>query len=210
MLRSTRAPYVLGAAVCFAVFLLLAVSVGRGPDPAWLLTIEHTWVNHGTLVAWWFTNLGYWYVLVPLCLIAIGVAIAKPAWRWPVALTIVALLLSWQGADAWQHLFGRVRRLDWVWKHETAFSFPSSHAAIAAGFYGFWAWLLARTATRAASVSSVVLTLAAIGIVWSRLALGAHYLTDVLGGILWGATVVLTLIALASPIKVLGRRSQRG
>ena len=45
-------------------------------------------------------------------------------------------------ADLFQHLFARPRRLDWVVKHERAFSYPSSHAAIATGFYALWAVML--------------------------------------------------------------------
>lgn len=203
-MHRSRVACAAAAAACFGVFIALALAVGRGPDPPSLMGVETALVDHATLVAWWFTNLGYAFVLGPLCLVAIGVAVARPAWRVPAALLIVSLLLSWQGADFWQHIFARPRRLDWVWKHETAFGFPSSHAAIAAGFYGFGAWLLARSATLTGRVLGACAAVLALGIVWSRLALGAHYLTDVLAGTLWGCAVVLSLVAVVSPIKVLG------
>ncbi len=179
------------AAVAFALFLALAFSVDHQPDPAWLLTLEASWVNHSSLVAWWFTWLGYAYVLVPCCVALIAIAIRYPRWRWRAAYAIVALLLAWQGADFFQHVFARPRRLDWVVKHETAFSYPSSHAAIATGFYmllGVFAWQRTRV------VGTVLVGLGG-AIIWSRLALGAHYLTDLLGGFLWGVTVVAALAA---------------
>jgi undecaprenyl-diphosphatase len=189
------------ALATFIVFIALGLTVDQRPDADWLLTIESTWVNHSTLIAWWFTWLGYVYALVPLCIVLIVLAVRDPqTWRWRAIFAIVALILAWQGADIYQHLFARPRRLDWVVKHETAFSYPSSHAAIATAFYallGTFAWFSPQRFRWIA----VVLWVAAVGICWSRLALAAHYLTDVVGGILWGITVVALLAALV-PINV--------
>jgi undecaprenyl-diphosphatase len=185
------------AVVAFVLFILLGRSVDHQPDPAWLLTIESSWVNHSTLVAWWFTWLGYVYALVPLCVVLIVLALRYPAWRWQAAFAIVALLFAWQGADLFQHIFARPRRLDWVVRHETAFSYPSSHAAIATAFYmllGVFAWQRSR-------IAGALLVILGVAVMWSRLALGAHYLTDLLGGFLWGVTVVAALAAVI-PINV--------
>ncbi len=185
------------ALVALVLFLVLAHAVDHGPDPAWLLTIEASWVNHSTLVAWWFTWFGYAYALVPCCIALIVIALRYPSWRWRATFAIVSLVLAWQGADFFQHLFARPRRLDWVVKHETAFSYPSSHAAIATGFYmllGVFAWQRTR-------IVGALLVILGIAIIWSRLALGAHYLTDLLGGFLWGCIVVAALAA-AAPINV--------
>lgn len=185
------------ALAAFALFMLLGHAVDHRPDPDWLLTIEASWVNHSTLIAWWFTWLGYAYVLVPCCIVLIVIGVLFPAWRWRAVFAIVALLLAWQGADFFQHVFARPRRLDWVVRHETAFSYPSSHAAIATGFYmllGVFAWQRTR-------IVGGALILLGLAIMWSRLALGAHYLTDLLGGFLWGVTVVAALAAVI-PINV--------
>ncbi len=181
----------LSAIAAFALFLFLGHVVDHQPDPAWLLTLEASWVNQSTLFAWWFTWFGYAYVLVPCCVALIALGAIFPRWRWRAAFAIVALLLAWQGADFFQHVFARPRRLDWVVKHETAFSYPSSHAAIATAFYmllGVFAWQRAR-------VVGAALVLLGFAVIWSRLALGAHYLTDLLGGFLWGVTVVSALAA---------------
>src|SRR3989344_4850972 len=72
---------------------------------------------------------------------------------------------------------------------ETGFSFPSGHATLAAAFYGFLiylAWgMLPPGFLRSATVSALALLIALIA--FSRLYLGVHYLTDVLGGLLLGA-----------------------
>ena len=71
--------------------------------------------------------------------------------------------------------------------HETGYSFPSGHSMMSVLFYGMTAFLLAsqlKTWKWRVWLGTSAFTLALlIGV--SRLALGVHFLTDVLGG--WGA-----------------------
>jgi membrane-associated phospholipid phosphatase len=73
--------------------------------------------------------------------------------------------------------------------HETGYSFPSGHSMMSVLFYGMAAYLLAnqlKTWKWRVWLGTSAFTLSMlIGI--SRLALGVHFLTDVLGG--WGAGV---------------------
>ncbi|MDP9110348.1 MAG: phosphatase PAP2 family protein [Candidatus Eremiobacteraeota bacterium] len=207
-LRSRRVVQFAISVVCFAAFFTLAAVVGRAPDPASLMTLESTLVNHGTLIAWWFTWLGYSYALVPLVLGLLVLAWRVPSWRVRVIFSIVVLLLCWQGADVFQEVFARPRRLDWVVKHETAFGFPSSHASIATGFYLLWSAFLLQSSLARRAFSAAIPAVAAAGIIWSRLALAAHYGTDVLGGVLLACAIV-TLGAAVLPINVFGRTEER-
>ena len=190
----------------FVLFFALGKAVGHNPDPAWLLTIETSWVNHSTLIAWWLTWFGYAYVLGPLVAVLLIIAIRYPQWRVRVAVSIIVLLLAWQGADFFQHFFARPRRLDWVVKHETAFGYPSSHASIAVGFYFLWALFLRQSEVKYRKWWFAALSLLSAGIMWSRLSLGAHYLTDIIGGALWGATLIALAGALTPINDVPSRR----
>ena len=71
---------------------------------------------------------------------------------------------------------------------ETSFSFPSGHSATAAALYGFAVYALWRRAatwgTRLNILFAGIFLVAAIG--FSRLYLGVHFLSDVLGGYLLG------------------------
>ena len=204
-----RAIAALVAAAAFALFLALGFALGRAPDPSPLLTWEVTLQNHSTLVAWWLTWACYVQVLVPLALVSLIVAWRVPAWRSRAIFAVVMLLLCWRGADLFQHLFMRPRRLDWVVRHETAFSYPSSHAAIVTGFYLLWAAMLTAPELPArvrASVPPLILALA-IGVLWSRLALGAHYLTDLAGGVLLAVAIVAAAWAIV-PVEVFARRAR--
>ncbi|KYH43539.1 phosphatase PAP2 family protein [Branchiibius sp. NY16-3462-2] len=88
-----------------------------------------------------------------------------------------------------------------------SFSFPSGHTAGSAVFLGVLSLLLLRTVqqrlARAAIVTGAVVL--ALGVGWSRVYLGFHWTTDVLGGWLL-ATAVLTVTAVALRSSRLGRR----
>ncbi len=197
----------INAIVAFGVFAWLGSYVTHNGEPILFIGWESALLNHSTLVAWWLTWSCYVYVLVPLAVILLVVAWRVPAWRGRIAFSLVMLLLCWQGADFFQHLFARPRRLDWVVRHETAFSYPSSHAAISFGFYGLWAAMIRRSelSSTVRSVVPPLLVALVLGTCWSRLALGAHYLTDLVGGallacaLLSAALAVLPLKAFALP-----------
>lgn len=191
------------AIVATLFFFALGWYVMRFGEPVALVAFEHATVNHGAAVAWWFTHTCYLYVLAPIGLILLVAAWRLPAWRVRILFSLVMLLLAWRGAAFFQHLYARPRRLDWVLIHERSFSFPSSHASISLGFYGLWALFIWQRGVRARRWITPLLAALVVGIYWSRLALGAHYVTDLLGGALLAIALVSAGSALL-PRKVLG------
>lgn len=182
-----------GAAAAFAIFYALGMYVTQHGEPAVLWSFAQAVRGHALGIAWGFTTLCYPYVLAPLSLGCIVLAIVNPRWRVPVLTILVVMLLSWRGADLFQHVFARPRRADWLVKHELSFSYPSSHASIAIGFYFYWGITLLRSGIakwlRVTAFSA--LTVVTFAIMWSRLALAAHYPADLLGGALLGAALIL-------------------
>jgi membrane-associated phospholipid phosphatase len=171
------------AAAAFAIaFVLLGVEVTRFGEPSILVALEGAMIDHSTLIAWWLTWACYPLVLGPVGIGLLIVAWRVPAWRGRILFSLGALLVCWLAADLCQHLFARPRRLDWVVKHETAFAFPSSHATIAVGFYGLWAWMIAASGLPGRRLVAWLLSALVLAVLWSRLALGAHYATDLIGG----------------------------
>lgn len=187
------------AVIAAALFFTLGKSLAHAPDPDVLATWEHALAGHGALIAWWLTWSCYVYALVPIAIALLIVAWRAPAWRTRIIFSLIVLVLCWRGADVLQHVFARPRRLDWIVKHETAFSYPSSHAAIATGFYALWGVMLYLSELRANTrkVVGTLLILLAVAICWARLALGAHYITDVVGGALLAVAIVAAGVAIA-------------
>lgn len=82
--------------------------------------------------------------------------------------------------------------------HEAFYSFPSGHAAIAAYFYGFIVYCLMQHIgtwrNRLNFSFAALMMIAAIG--FSRLYLGVHFLSDVIGGYLLGGLWLIISICL--------------
>ncbi len=95
----------------------------------------------------------------------------------------------------------------WVREASTP-SFPSGHSAGAMVGYGLLAYLLLRALkrpwARAAAVAGLALLILAVG--FSRIFLGAHWLSDVLGGLTIGAC---WLAACVSALETIRRRPKK-
>ncbi len=129
-------------------------------------------------------------------IVALAIAFSALLWRAgrkqipaQISAQISALWLVPIGASAstaWlKTLFARPRP-DFALQELADFSFPSGHATGAVAFYGFLAWLALRRGWLSPA-PALALGLGAAGLIgFSRLYLGVHYLSDVLGGYLVG------------------------
>ncbi len=203
--------YAVGALISFGAALWLGSLVMKFGEPAPVMAFARAIVGVHARIAWDFTLIARPEVLLPLGIALIVAAILARPWRGRIAFSLLSLILSWRADAFLQHLFRRPRRTDWVIHHETSFSYPSSHAAITCGFYLLWAFFIARSelplALRIAVAGLLVLLWPTI--LWSRLALGAHYPSDLLGGTCVGLAAVFALAATAETIKVVGATSRR-
>jgi membrane-associated phospholipid phosphatase len=184
------------AVLCVGATLALGALVASRPPTR--LDIEAGGLR-GTAVplALFFTALGRWPVLLALALVAAGVALRLRTGLGAVGVLYGAQLLS-QGANALcKLLFGRSRPDAWLRIHEHDLSYPSGHAVTAIVFFVGFALLAwhAPLPRPVATAIVVALGICAAGIPWSRLALSAHYLTDVLGGLLLGTAFLCAALA---------------
>jgi undecaprenyl-diphosphatase len=173
-----------------AAFVVLGLLVSyRTPSPVDLA--GRPFAGQAVPVARLLTDVGLFPAYAGISVLLLVAAFVKRELLRPVLISILALVFAWQVSDACKVFFHRARPEYWFAVHETSRSYPSGHAVLVVAFYGFWtavAWQskLPDAAKRWIRLAFAVL---AIAIGWSRLALGAHYVTDLVGGYLLGAAV---------------------
>jgi undecaprenyl-diphosphatase len=112
--------------------------------------------------------------------------------RWPLRIPLammISQMLSQAAVELAKARYSRTRPDYWLVGLEAGHSYPSGHATTAVVFFCGWA-LVAAFSTLPPPIKqgiAVLFVLWAAGVSWSRLALGAHYVSDVLGGTAFGA-----------------------
>lgn len=138
------------------------------------------------------TELGDVQVLLPVILVALAWFIAHRLWRtaayWLAAIGVAEALVKVLKLTLHRPrpgpFYGGVEQ----------FSFPSGHATLSTVAYGFLAFLLCRgEQRRLRKVFALAAALLIAPIAFSRLYLGAHWLSDVLGGLSFGVAWVAAL-----------------
>jgi membrane-associated phospholipid phosphatase len=180
-----------------AAFLLLgrsAASASPLPIDRWGLRF----FGHATRLAAAFTLTGYAGFLTTAIVVACAVAAFARSLAEAEAIVIAAQLISQAAVRLVKPSFGRARPVEWLFRQELDFSYPSGHAVTAVTFYGGWLALVAHGALPLPikTVLCVALSVWIAGIAWSRIALGAHHVSDVLGGALLGGAFLSAELAL--------------
>jgi undecaprenyl-diphosphatase len=180
--------------------MLLGLAVHAGPPGAFDAAFIG-WSGAATPLAIVFTTSGLFPALAGIAVVALIVAWRIPAWRKRALFAVVLNVVAWKLSDVTKDLFHRGRPPQWVWHQETSFSYSSGHATDALVVYGLWAYFIARSTIPqpARALATWALALWALGVSWSRLALGVHYATDVIGGWLLGGALLALAFALYDP-----------
>ena len=188
---TTAAAVVVCGTVAFGVVVVMIrnkVGFARFDQSAAVFAAHHA-SHSSTTVLRYFTQLGGAYVLVPLALLICAVA----ARRYGLPQTALFLIVTVGGqfalADLIKWIVGRARPdVDRL----TGFSgpsFPSGHATASAACFAAFALLagIGRSSRVQATLASIAVALA-VGVACSRVFLGVHWLTDVIGGLILGWT----------------------
>jgi undecaprenyl-diphosphatase len=175
------------AASFFLLFIALGIAVSI--RPASRLELLGAGVRgHATDLAIALTTSGRGPFLLAFSVVAcVAFAVARESVLVPVGV-IVSQTLSQGVVELIKHRFHRIRPDNWIAGRELGYSFPSGHATTSVVFYGAWLTLAViapiPTPLRLALVALLLCWM--LGIDWSRLALAAHYATDIVGGTLFG------------------------
>lgn len=188
----------LASVACLCACFILGY-IASNAATLWRIDIEAAALRGtGVPLAALFTLSGRAFPLCCIALVGIGVTtLTRTGWKIAIAIAVTQLL-SQGGAEFAKRLFARTRPDAWLVKREFGFSFPSGHATTAVVFYASWAVLVWVSQLRGDVKVALVALIAiwAAGIDWSRIALGAHYPTDVAGGTLFGSACAFAMWAL--------------
>jgi membrane-associated phospholipid phosphatase len=203
----------LAAAIVMVLFAVLASEVLEGEtqhfDDAVRMTVYGVASPRATTVLHAITQLGSPLFLLPMTLVASLIFLRRRRIRGAILLTATMVgvsLLNW----ILKSVFQRPRPLPFFGLTVPAsYSFPSGHSLAAFCFYGALAALvtarLRSTFWSALVWAGAVVIIVAVG--FSRLYLGLHYPSDIIGGYATGFVWVLTV---ASADRMFRRADQRG
>ena len=161
---------------------------------AWLVAHRTGWLTSVLRIVTWLGSLA---VIIPVGVLA-GLFFVLCWHRWrPVVLLAVSIAGAVGLYNLVKHLVGRPRPPPAIWiGHFSGASFPSGHAAQSVACYLTLAVLLAAgrpPRVKIAWYGGAALIVLIVGA--SRIYLGAHWLTDVLGGYALGVAWVAVLLA---------------
>jgi undecaprenyl-diphosphatase len=189
------------AAICTYFYVQLGELVSSHPPSEVDLALR-PWTGAWTQAAIVLTTSGLFPALLGVGICALLLGVLVPAWRARAFFAIAMNLAAWKISDALKDVFHRPRPEQWIWHRETSFSYSSGHATDAVVVYGLWALFLWKSGVPQPwrGMLAAALAIWALGVSWSRLALGVHYATDVIGGWLLGAIVLLVGFAVFDPL----------
>ncbi len=115
-------------------------------------------------------------------------------------------LAGWGVGRAIKWMVGRPRP-DWALLEESSLAYPSNHTFVGWLFWVCVLWVLARN-TRWQTRAALIGVAPAVTVAYSRLALGVHHVSDLVGAWLLGLSVLLTLPWLTSQADAWWQRRQ--
>ena len=189
----------IAAAACLAAVAVLGALIVRGATAA-LDRSGFALRGRGVRVAFVFTLLGRWPALTILGALAFGIGMLLREGLNAVVALLATQVVSQLANSGIKRLYARPRPAVFYGARERECSYPSGHAVTAIVFFaGFaiLAWQAPFPAPVRAALCALLLTCTA-GIPWSRVALGAHYTSDVIGGELFGTAWLCALAAIAA------------
>lgn len=183
--------------ILFATFILLSINVVNGNlqnfNNSVYLQVERLINPLLTSVMIGISNIGEWFIYLPIALLFLIIPKSRLKIGVPVILTLSASAVL---NITLKHMFSIERPDIHRLIGETGYGFPSGHAMNGTVFIGLCAYLFIRYTyklpLKIAVVAASTVFMLCMG--FSRIYLGVHTLTDVMGGYLAG--LILTIFSI--------------
>ena len=153
----------------------------------------------GDKIMVFFTMLGDGIVVAAVTVVVAAYLFVRKAWRRGIGF-IIAMAGTAMFVPLFKLILHRSRPIE-LYAGADAYSFPSGHATLTAVLFGISAVLIAHDLNR--WLKATVFTISAalvITIGFSRIYLGAHWMSDVLAGLLFGTAMVSAFAFVFGPI----------
>jgi membrane-associated phospholipid phosphatase len=182
--RRTRVIFAAFACGFMAAYVLLGCAVSARQNPPAFDLLFAAWSGKSLELAWILTSSGLFFALALVDAIALGGGLVQRRWLPRSIFAIVTDTSAWFVSDFFKAVFHRRRPAHWLIHQETSSSYASGHAMHSMLVYGLWALFFWRSSLPAPFrlIASSALVIWMLGICWSRLALNAHFATDLVGG----------------------------
>ena len=184
--------------VCFVLFLTLSISVCInsifGFDNFFYKQISLLISDNMTFFVKIITNFGSAAMLISITLLIMLLFKNK---RYGI-LTMINLAIVFGFNLFLKFIFARPRPMDINIIEESGYSFPSAHSMVSTAFYGFIIYLIITSSIskKHKTIYSLLLGLLIIFICLTRVYLGVHYMSDVLGGFLIAMSYLILFVTL--------------
>ena len=196
---------IVAAIAATVAMLVLARVYATFPGDAWalqeLLQLRGGWLDGAAMAASALGQGGIgWGIAFPWVPVAVTAA-ALAMRRWADAVFLALSTLAPAVNLGIKELVARPRPDVDLWLvAETGFAFPSGHSVFAAAFLGALVWMLGRPGTLEGwpvlrRITQGVLLLLILAVGASRVYMGVHWPSDVIGGFLFGALYLWLLIS---------------
>ena len=184
------------------IFILISILVSSH-DNLYFDTIINNFIRHTTTIKTYiFKIITFFcssYFIIPLCILLI-VLLKDKKNKFYVATNLI--ISSVVCNLIIKNIVRRDRPLDMI-VNERGFSFPSGHSFVSITFYGFLIYLVYnskyKSETKFILISLLLVLILMIGI--SRIYLGVHYPSDVIGGFVGGLAYLLIFIEIIKGVK---------